>query len=100
MHATLRVTVLLALAGLAIELPSRAGVVVVVADRSVSMPKGADVAQAETIRAVESQRSGESRVGVVSFGAQSRIELLPEGGAAARAGTSSGPSRSWAPWTW
>jgi len=74
------VLLLLALAGLAIQLPSRAGVVVAVADRSLSMPKNADAIENETVRGLESARDGESRVGVVSFGAQSRIELLPEGG--------------------
>lgn len=73
------VLLLLALAGLAIELPSRAGVVVAVADRSLSMPKNADTVENETIRGIESGRAGESRVGVVSFGSSARIELLPEG---------------------
>lgn len=70
---------LLALAGLAVELPSRAGVVVAVADRSLSMPKNADTIENETVRGIESGRGGESRVGVVSFGAGARIEMLPEG---------------------
>jgi uncharacterized membrane protein/Mg-chelatase subunit ChlD len=71
--------VLLALAGLALQLPGRAGVVVVVADRSRSMPVGAAANERELVRAVDAKRSGESRTGVVSFGRTAEIELLPEG---------------------
>ncbi len=71
--------VLLALAGFALQLPGRAGVVVVVADRSRSMPVGAGANERELVRAVDGKRSGESRTGVVSFGRAAEIELLPEG---------------------
>src|SRR5215510_6111485 len=40
---------LLALCGLAIKLPSRNGTIVIVADRSLSMPQGAEATQKEAI---------------------------------------------------
>jgi len=73
------VLVLLALAGLALQLPGREGVVVVVADRSRSMPQGAGANERELVKVIESKRKGESRTGVVSFGRAAEIELLPEG---------------------
>lgn len=79
LRALLLLLVLLALAGLAVELPSRAGVIVAVVDRSLSMPAAADAVERETVTAIESGRGGESRVGVVSFGRGAQIELLPEG---------------------
>ena len=73
------VLILLALAGLALLLPGREGVVVVVADRSRSMPQTAGANEREIVKTIESKRKGESRTGVVSFGRAAEIELLPEG---------------------
>jgi uncharacterized membrane protein len=86
--------IVLGLAGLAITLPSRAGVVIALADRSLSMPKNADAAQNETIRTLESERRGESRVGAVSFGSDVRIELPPEGARFGEFGMSAGEDGS------
>ncbi|HVR41653.1 MAG TPA: VWA domain-containing protein, partial [Thermoanaerobaculia bacterium] len=66
--------ILLALAGFAIQLRSRAGVVVVVADRSLSMPPSSDATQRDVISALESKRGAESKLAVVSFGRQAHIE--------------------------
>ncbi len=71
---------LLALAGLALVLPSRAGVVVVVADRSLSMPPDSAALQAEAINLVQSHMSGADRLAVVSFGATAAIEMPPQAG--------------------
>ncbi|HEX9983586.1 MAG TPA: vWA domain-containing protein [Thermoanaerobaculia bacterium] len=70
---------LLALAGLAVKLQSRAGVVVLVADRSLSMPANADALERELATTLEDSRRSASQVGVVSFGEQARIEAMPGG---------------------
>lgn len=72
--------VLLGLAGLAIEWPSRAGTVVVVSDRSFSMPPGAAQRQLEIIHALEKEMSGGDRLAVVSFGRRVAIEQAPQTG--------------------
>ncbi|HEX7153962.1 MAG TPA: VWA domain-containing protein [Thermoanaerobaculia bacterium] len=70
---------LLALAGLALQLESRAGVVVLVADRSLSMPVNSDTVERELATTLESTRGSASRLGVVSFGTEARIEGMPDG---------------------
>jgi Mg-chelatase subunit ChlD len=66
-----------ALSGLAWRLPSRAGTVVVVADRSLSMPPGSEAAQKEVIDLVQAAMGSEDRLAVVSFGQTTAIELAP-----------------------
>jgi uncharacterized membrane protein/Mg-chelatase subunit ChlD len=73
------IALLLALARLAIVLPSRQGTVIVVADRSESMPREADARQREIIRDLETSR-GSSQMGVVSFGRKANVESTPDGG--------------------
>lgn len=70
---------LCALARLAVVLPSRQGTVVVVADRSASMPIDGDAREREVIRDLESSR-GDSRLGVVSFGRGVNVETTPDTG--------------------
>ena len=83
--AGLRLAVLallwLALCGLAWRLPSRAGTVVVVADRSLSMPAGNDGAQREAIELLQKAMSRDDRLAVVSFGEQAAVERPPQAGA-------------------
>ena len=45
--------ILLALCGLAVKRPSRAGTVVVIADRSLSMPANAEAAEREAIELIQ-----------------------------------------------
>ena len=52
--------------------------VVVVADRSRSMPEGSRERQLELIQLLESRRAAGDRVGIVTFGREARIERLPE----------------------
>ena len=52
---------------------------VVVLDRSRSMPAGADASALELIRLAEEARARGDRVAVVSFGARAAIERLPAG---------------------
>lgn len=73
--------ILLALAGLAIQLPSRAGTVVVVADRSLSMPANAEAAEREAIELIQRAMSSDDRLAVISFGQNSAIERSPQTGA-------------------
>src|SRR4051794_12569303 len=71
---------LLALTGLAVHLPSRAGTVVVVADRSESMPANAEVEQKRVIEEIQKQMGPEDRLGVVSFGRDAVVERPPMAG--------------------
>jgi Mg-chelatase subunit ChlD len=71
--------VLLAICGLAVRLPSRAGTVVVIADRSLSMPPNSD--QKEAIDLIQRAMSSDDRLAVVSFGQQAVVERSPQTGA-------------------
>jgi Mg-chelatase subunit ChlD len=73
--------ILLALCGLAVKLPSRNGTVVVVADRSLSMPQGSDAAQREAIDLIGRAMTSDDRLAVVSFGQSAAIERSPQSGA-------------------
>ena len=66
--------ILLAMCGLAIKLPSRAGTIVVVADRSDSMPAGSDASHKEAINLIHNSMSADQRLAVVSFGRGASIE--------------------------
>ncbi len=68
------VLILLAMCGLAIKLPSRAGTIVVVADRSDSMPPGSDASHKEAINLIRSSMGADQRLAVVSFGRGVAIE--------------------------
>jgi Mg-chelatase subunit ChlD len=72
------VCVLLAAAGVAVRLPSRAGTVVVVADRSRSMPPGSDAAHKELIDLLHAGMGGDDRLAVVSFGQTVAVERAGE----------------------
>jgi von Willebrand factor type A domain len=69
--------IVLAMAGLALQLPSRAGTVVVVADRSLSMPRDADALERELANTIASKRPSGSNLAVVSFGSDAQVELPP-----------------------
>lgn len=71
--------VLLAIAGLSLRLPSRNGTIVVVADRSRSMPNGSEAAQKELIDLLQAGMGSNDRLAVVSFGQTVAIEHVPGG---------------------
>jgi Mg-chelatase subunit ChlD len=73
--------ILLAISGLALKLPSRAGTMVVVADRSLSMPAGSDAAEKEAIELIQRAMGDDDRLSVVSFGQNAAIERAPQTGA-------------------
>lgn len=70
--------ILLALGGLAIKLPSRAGTVVVVADRSLSMPANSEAAEREAIELIQRSMSSEDKLAVIAFGQNAAIERSPQ----------------------
>src|SRR5262245_1813236 len=72
------VLVALALAQLAIRLPDRAGTVIVVADRSESMPKQAATAEKEVIDLLHKSMAPRDQLGVVAFGRQAVVEQTPQ----------------------
>jgi Mg-chelatase subunit ChlD len=72
---------LFAMSGLALKLPSRAGTIVVVADRSFSMPAGSDLAEKEAIDLIQRAMGNDDRLSVVSFGQNAAIERAPQSGA-------------------
>ena len=57
------------------------GTLVVAADRSASLPAGSAARQESLIRAVQSHRRADDRVGVVSFAARAAIEHPPQASA-------------------
>ncbi|MBS1792022.1 MAG: VWA domain-containing protein [Acidobacteria bacterium] len=73
--------ILLALGGLAARLPSRAGTVVVVADRSLSMPANAEASEREAIELIQRSMSSDDRLAVIAFGQNAAIERSPQTGA-------------------
>ncbi len=69
--------IVLALAGLSLKIPSRAGVAAVVADRSLSMPGGSEALQLEAVALIQEAQKQDSRLAVVAFGQKSAIEQGP-----------------------
>jgi len=77
-----------ALCGPAVKLPSRSGTVLVLADRSRSMPAHSQSLQKEAIDLLQAEMRGSDRLGVISFGRRPVLEHAPQkgrfGGFAAR----------------
>lgn len=71
---------LLALAGLAIQLPSKAGTVVVVVDHSDSMPPGAEARHKLSIEQIQKAMGPDDRLAVIAFGENAVLEHRPESG--------------------
>lgn len=86
--------VLLALCGLAVNLPSRHGTIIVVADRSLSMPPGSEAAEREAIELIQRAMSSDDRLAVISFGQTAAIERAPQTGAFAGFTNQVGPDAS------
>ena len=78
LRAALLIIVVIAMTGLAIRLPRRAGTVVVVADSSLSMPQDAGDAQLESIRLIHEAMSANDRLAVVTFGRDIVVEQAPQ----------------------
>lgn len=69
--------VTLALAGMAVRVPGRSSTVVVVADRSASMPADAAARQMEVLAALRRAMREGDRLGVVSFAGGAALEQAP-----------------------
>lgn len=80
-RASLLITLLLAAAGLSIRWPRPGGMLVVVADRSASLPLGAKQAQREVIDRLQREMKPAHRLAVISVGEQALIEQPPQQGA-------------------
>ena len=78
LRAGVFLAVILALAGISIEWPDRAGTLVIAVDRSRSMPENAKEESESLLRRLESSRPRDSRLGVVAFGGEAVIDKLPE----------------------
>ena len=78
LRLTILILILLAMCGLAIKLPSRAGTIVVVADRSQSMPPDSEARQKEAIDLIQGAMRSDSNLAVVSFGRVAAIEQSPK----------------------
>jgi uncharacterized membrane protein len=72
--------VLLALCGLSVRLPVRSGTVVLVADRSLSMPSGSEALQKEAADIVQAAIEPGDKLAVVSFAQTAAVEQPPQAG--------------------
>ncbi len=70
----------LAIAQFAVKLPDRAGTVIVVADRSESMPDKAAASEKEIIGLLTKSMKPRDQLGVVSFGREAVVEQSPQHG--------------------
>ena len=77
-RAAIFLLVVLALAQLAVKLPDRAGTVVVVADRSESMPLDSDASEKEIIGLLYKSMGPRDQLGVVAFGREAIVEQSPQ----------------------
>lgn len=80
MRAALIVLVVLALCGPRVTQPDRTGTVVVVADRSRSMPVNVEARQREAIELLQKNMQGRDKLAVVSFGQRVVVERAPAKG--------------------
>jgi Mg-chelatase subunit ChlD len=80
LRAVIFALVVLALAQLAIRLPDRAGTVIVVADRSESMPQNSDASEKEIIGLLHKSMGPRDQLGVVAFGRDAVVEQSPQRG--------------------
>ena len=80
LRATALAAAVLALCGLSIVLPMCSGTVVVIADRSLSMPADAERLQLEAIRLLQTSMPPDNKLGVVSFAESAAVEQSPQRG--------------------
>jgi len=78
LRAVVFIFTVFALAQVAIKLPDRAGTVVVVADRSASMPQNSAASEKEVIGLLHKSMGPRDQMGVVAFGQQAVVEQSPQ----------------------
>ena len=86
--------VVLALCQPAIKLPDRSGTVVIVADRSESMPPDALAAEKEAVDLIQKAMGPRDQLAVVSFGQSAVVERPPQRGEFAGFNAQAGPEAS------
>jgi Mg-chelatase subunit ChlD len=69
--------VVLAMADTALRLPKKSGTVIVIADRSLSMPENSLKQEEEAVRIVQQNQREGDRLAVISFAEKATIEKLP-----------------------
>ncbi len=69
--------VVLALAGAALRVPGHGGTVVVVADRSASLPADAEAREREVVTSLQATMHAGDRLGVISFARGAAVERQP-----------------------
>lgn len=74
------VLLIAALCGPSLVFPSRRGTVVIVADRSASMPADKDSRHQEVTQLIQAKMSPQDRLAIVSFGERSIIEKIDQRG--------------------
>jgi Mg-chelatase subunit ChlD len=72
--------ILLAICGLNLVLPVRSGTVIVVADRSLSMPQESAALQKESVDLIHAAMRSGDKMGVVSFAETTAVEQAPQAG--------------------
>jgi uncharacterized membrane protein len=77
---TLAMLVVMAMAGPSVLLPGRGGAIIVLADKSASMPGEAGQTQLEMVTRVQKEMSAGDVLGVVSFGEGVGVDRMPGGG--------------------
>ncbi len=74
LRLAISIALLLAMSGIALDLPSREGTVVVVADRSLSMPRDAGALENELTKTIRKKKPAGSNLQIVSFGSEAQVE--------------------------
>ena len=69
--------IILSMADTALRLPQKSGTVVVIADRSLSMPADSLKSEEEAIRIIKQSQDAHDRLAVISFAEKTTIEKLP-----------------------
>lgn len=77
LRIALVLVIVAALAGLQLRMPGRDGVIVAVADRSLSMPANSDLRVNETLALLKKNMPANARLGLVSFADETRVEMAP-----------------------
>ncbi|MGA2230926.1 MAG: VWA domain-containing protein [Tepidisphaeraceae bacterium] len=78
LRAAVLLCIVFSLAQLAIRRPDRSGAVIVVADRSASMPPASDASEMEIIGLLGKSMAPRDQLGVVSFGLEAAVEQSPQ----------------------
>lgn len=77
LRAMVLLLIILALAGLQLRLESQDGILMVIADRSLSMPSGSDGRISEVLSILKKDMPENTRLGLVSFADKARVEMTP-----------------------